>query len=273
MSLQQSDVMMKFFSIIALAAAVAAAAQADVYEYEPGAFDKLVVRADIDVVYRNVPDSTGYIRYESDRDFSKKLDVSCSKGKLVIVDKMTDEDYGKLPTLYLYSDYLVSVSYEGTGYADIELQSATPSFSAKLTGNGRVVCTGINTTDFSANIVTGNGTIVARGKCRKAKFTLTGTGVIQADGLVADAVSCSVLGTGSIGCRPLDTLDVRGVGSTKIYYYGDPKIKKMGGAKLERMASDDDPQPIGERRQASAAKQLPVGEREPDEEWTDESED
>lgn len=242
-------------------------AKAEVYEYEPGAFDKLVVRADIDVVYRNVPDSTGFIRYEADRDFSGKLDVSCSKGKLVIADKMTDEDFGKLPVLYLYSDYLVSVSYEGAGTADVEMKSATPTFSARLTGNGRIICDGVNTTDFSANIVTGNGTIVARGKCRDAKFTLTGTGVIQADELVADDVSCKVLGTGSIGCHPIDSLDVRGIGTTKIYYYGSPKVKKMGGAKLEQMADEEDKGSLDERK--SDAVRLPVGSGEPDDDEDD----
>lgn len=266
--------MKKYIAALMACAAFALPAMADVYEYEPGPFDRIVVRADVDIVYRNVPDSVGYIRYESARDFSNKLDVSCNKGKLTILDKMTDEDYGKLPTLYMYSDYLLSVSYEGTGTVDVEMVSATPTFSAKLTGNGKIVCSDINSTEFSANIVTGNGSIVARGKCTKAKFSLTGAGLIQADELVADDVKCSVMGTGSIGCRPLDNLDVRGIGTTKIYYYGNPTVKKMGGARLEKMAEEQDPQAISARaagtpsEPASSERKvttLPVNTSEPDE--------
>lgn len=260
--------MKRFFTALMACFAFAVAATADVYEYEPGPFDKIVVRADVDIVYRNVPDSAGYIRYESARDFSNKLDVSCNKGKLTILDRMTEEDYGKLPTLYMYSDYLLSVNYEGAGTVDVEMQTATPTFSAKLTGNGKIVCSGINSTEFSANIVTGNGSIVARGKCAKAKFSLTGSGLIQADELVAEDVKCSVMGTGSIGCRPLDKLDVRGIGTTKIYYYGNPTVKKVGGARLEKMEEQEDPQAISPRGTAVPernVKTLPVGTEEPDE--------
>ena len=259
--------MKKIIATLLLIIAYACTAAADVYEYEPGPFDRLVVRADIDIVYRNVPDSAGYIRYESGKDFSGKLDVSCSKGKLSIIDRMTEEDYGMLPTLYMYSDYLVSVSYEGAGTVDIMMQSATPTFSAKLTGNGKIVCSGVNTTEMSANIVTGNGTIVARGKCVKAKFSLTGTGLIQADELVADEVKCSVMGTGSIGCRPLDLLDVRGIGTTKIYYHGNPTVRKVGGAKLEKMpdTEDDTLQPRDSAITERKVTTLPVSDEEPDE--------
>lgn len=254
--------MKKLLATLPIICAAALPAAADIYEYEPGAFDKLTVRADVNVVYRNVPDSTGFIRYESDRDFSQKLDVSCSKGKLTVAERMTDEDYGPLPTLYMYSDYLVQVSYEGSKTLDIDMKSATPTFSTKLVGNGRIVCNGINSSEFSANIVTGNGTIVARGKCTKAKFTLTGTGIIQADQLSANNVVCTAFGTGSIGCRAIETLDVRGVGSTKIYYFGNPTIKKLGGAHLEHM--DDAPdEPMSERTASpEGVVKLPVS-REP----------
>lgn len=259
--------MKKIIATLTVIIAYACTAAADVYEYEPGPFDRLVVRSDIDIVYRNVPDSAGYIRYESDKDYSGKIDVSCSKGKLSIIDKMTEEKYGNPPTLYMYSDYLVSVSYEGAGTADIMMESATPTFSAKLTGNGKIVCDGVNTTELSANIVTGNGTIVARGRCAKAKFSLTGTGLIQADELVADEVKCSVLGSGSIGCRPLDTLDVRGIGTTGIYYYGNPTIKKVGGAKLEKMpdVEGDTLQPREQVITGRKVTTLPVSDVEPDE--------
>lgn len=236
-------------------------AKAETFEYNPGAFDKIVIRADLNVVYRNVPDSAGYIRYDADKNFDDKLDVTYNKGKITVTDRMTDEDYGNLPTLYMYSDYLVSVVYEeGNGTLDVDLKCATPTFSAKLVGNGKIICNGINTNDFSANIVTGNGTIVASGECRDASFKITGTGLIQADRLVADNVNCTVLGTGSIGCRPINKLDVRGLGSTKIYYYGNPIVKKVGGAKLEQMPDSEDDNAINERAAGKTVRFLEVKE-------------
>lgn len=61
---------------------------------------------------------------------------------------------------------------------------------------------------------------------------MVGTGTISADRLEADVVQCKILGSGSIGCWPLQKLNVRGIGSTKVYYKGDPQVKKSGGGKL-----------------------------------------
>ena len=61
---------------------------------------------------------------------------------------------------------------------------------------------------------------------------MVGTGTINADGLKTELVNCKIMGSGTIGCWPLSRLDVRGIGSTKIYYKGAPEIKKVGGGKL-----------------------------------------
>ena len=61
---------------------------------------------------------------------------------------------------------------------------------------------------------------------------MVGTGTIQADELKADRVNCKIMGGGNIGCWATESLDVRGIGSTRIYYKGKPKIKKVGGGKV-----------------------------------------
>ncbi len=61
---------------------------------------------------------------------------------------------------------------------------------------------------------------------------MVGTGLIEAEGLEAMAVKCSILGTGDITCWPVKKLDVRGIGTTKIQYKGNPEIKKVEGARF-----------------------------------------
>lgn len=206
--------------------------------YEVGPFDQLALTGNIDIIYSTNPDSIGMASYESPEDYSDAIEITNNKGHLTIKE-VPGHDMGKLPQIRVYSDYLSKVSNEGNAEITLNLSAATPTFSASLVGNGRIICEGIKTTDVTASITTGNGTIVLRGKCSDANFKLTGTGVIQADDLEARNVKCFALGTGTIGCHPSEKLDVRGVGSTKIYYFGDPEIKKVGGAKLIPMTSPD----------------------------------
>lgn len=218
-------------AIILLAAVASMSAPAKDVIYKVGPFDRLTQSGSIDIVYKSVPDSTGIACYRSDKDFDPAIEIVNNKGRLSIKET-AGHNLGKLPTLYVYSDYLSQVKSEGIATLDIHLSTSTPVLSVNLVGNGRIICDGVNSTDVSASITTGNGTIALRGECTEADFKLTGKGVIQADELKADNVKCSAMGTGSIGCYAVKNLDVRGIGTTKIYYRGLPEIHKVGGARL-----------------------------------------
>lgn len=246
--------------------------------YEVGPFDKLSLMGDINIVYRSVPDSVGYAVYHSDSDFSDAIQISNSKGKLS-VKEAPDHGLGQVPTIYVYSDYLSQIRNEGNATVVAELSASTPTLSVRLVGNGRIVCENVKSPDVKASISTGNGDIILRGKCRRASFDLAGTGVIQADGLEAKTVKCSVLGTGSIGCFPVENLDVRGIGTTKIYYRGEPKVKKVGGARLYPIFREpepikvvsEEPEDVNESEDVKnpVVVEEPEGEKENDEELSE----
>lgn len=202
------------------------------YELEVGAFDRLTLYDNAAVVYRSVPDSTGFIAYEGVEDFADAFLFENADGNLKI--QVSTEDVGKpgLPVIRVYSDFLTSVENSSDSVVRIEASTPVPKFSAKLIGNGTILANGINATDVRATIVTGNGTISIEGVTRNAQLKMIGTGIIQADRLKADNVKCSVVGNGQIGCWAIEKLDVRGLGSSKIYYKGKPSVKKVGGGKI-----------------------------------------
>ena len=105
-------------------------------------------------------------------------------------------------------------------------------------GNGSLIAENIRATKVGASIKSGNGTITVSGNCEQANFNMLGNGTIQADRLEAVLVNCKMLGQGSIGCWPTEELKVRGIGNTKIYYKGSPKLDKKGGGKLFPLESD-----------------------------------
>lgn len=214
--------------------------KAETYTVELGQFEKLKINGNIRVVYSNLPDSTGYARYEAPFgsenffDFVKKND-----GSLKL--QPSDENWGAadLPVVFLYSDFISSI--ESYSELSVVAQSLTPcsSLTVKLIGNGSITIDNAKCTNINASITTGNGTINISGSCINASFSMVGAGLISADRLVAENVKCRILGTGSIGCWPVDNLSVTGLGSTKIYYKGKPNIKKTGGGKLLELPEDN----------------------------------
>lgn len=211
---------------------VANALRADEYLHNVGEFNKISVLDSISVVYRCVPDSSGSVAFNTDRRFADDLLFSVDKGELKI--RVDTEAVGRpdLPVIYVYSRFLEQATNSTNATLKIENPAPVPRFKATLVGNGAIEISGLKTTGVEAKITTGNGTIALQGECDWAKFTLLGTGTIQADCLKADTVECKCMGSGTIGCWPEYTLKVNCLGSTKIYYKGEPAVNKKGGGKL-----------------------------------------
>lgn len=227
------------FSIISLAC-MASTLRAETYTINTGQFVKIKVTSDVDVVYRCLPDSTGFAQYSTLEGKGDIFFLDVKKDGTLRV-QVTDPYWGKsnLPTLYVYSDFLSGVENSSDHNLTVENLAPCPSFSANQIGNGSIIVEDIKCNNVSAAVTTGNGSVNLSGKCVNANFRMVGAGLISADRLQAENVKCSILGTGSIGCWPVDNLTVKGLGSTKIYYKGSPNIKKSGGCKLFELPEEN----------------------------------
>ena len=233
---------MKFPILLAsaLAALCTANLHADDYSVKVGSFSKLSVTDNVNVVYRVNPDSVGYVWFSGDPQFADAFIFTNKGGSLRIQVNTDDVNNPGLPTVFLSSEFLVEV--KNSSIKELRVESLSPGIDFKATqiGNGKVVVNGIKAGKVDGTLNTGNGTVVLTGQCETARLKLVGTGLIQADGLKAQEVKCQILGSGNIGCWPVEALNAMGIGSTKIYYKGDPKtVKKSGGGKLFRLDSAD----------------------------------
>lgn len=225
-----------FTLCLALLVAAAAAAQAlNTYTINVGDFTDVRITDDINVVYSNNPDSIGLAHFTCPKAMQGAILFSNNKkGKLTIQVATEWVENPKLPTLHIYSEKLHSV--DNSGNLSVYIASLAKTDELKLTtmANGRIVAHNVEADVLDASIVTGQGVIVVDGRCRDAKYKLTGTGEIQADALAAETVYCRIAGTGSIGCDPAESLNVKGVGTGKVYYRGNPtiKLKKLGTVKV-----------------------------------------
>lgn len=217
---------------------VALSVSAKEFSLPVGQFSKLAVDDNVDVIYIGGDGSPSRVRYEGDQKYARAFIITSKGDKLRIQVETEFVADPELPTLYVYSDFLKQASISSESTLKIEQAAPCSEVSLSLMGNGTLVAQNLKSTKVSAAVKSGNGTISIEGHCQDANFTMIGNGTIQADRLEATEVECKILGTGSIGCWPVNELKVRGIGSTKIYYKGDPEIDKKGGGKIFKLEWD-----------------------------------
>lgn len=204
------------------------------YEVKVGNFKQLLIADHVNVVYSCNADSVGFARFETTPELTNCLLFANNKGKLTIQVATESVLNPKLPTVYVYSDYLQSVDNAADSTVKIATIAPGPELKLKLSANGKIIARDLNLTTIDASIITGRGTIILEGKCTKATLKNVGTGEIQADKLIATDVNCQLLGTGSIGCNASNKLSIKGSGTAKVYYVGKPKeitLHQLGSIK------------------------------------------
>lgn len=213
------------------------------YELHVGEFDRLTVEDGINVDYYCSDDSAGYAVYETTRAIADQLIFDFSKkGRLMIQKQFHGEGELSvgLPVVKVYSKFLTRVQNSGDSTVRVLSVAPCPEFKATVIGNGHIVVKDINCTKFDGAIKTGNGQLIVTGKADKASFSNTGVGSIQADGLMANDVSCRFFGTGTTGVWVEDSLTIKGMFPGKLYYKGSPARKKnySMGVKIYHMEAD-----------------------------------
>ncbi|WP_305149780.1 GIN domain-containing protein [uncultured Muribaculum sp.] len=217
----------RILSLIAITASILAvnAEELKRYEIDVKDFSELKVIEGLAVDYKCSEDSAGMAVFTTSPDMASLLMFTNNKNKLEIQISTDGIDYQGLPKITVYSRFLNKVENSGDSLVRVLSVAPSPSFKARLIGNGTLSVHGIDTNTLDGSLDTGNGVLVLYGKAASAKLSLVGTGSIQADELDADDIKCSLLGTGYIECNPLKTLNVVGASSGKVYHKGSPKIK------------------------------------------------
>lgn len=195
------------------------------YEIAVSDFTALKVIEGVTVEYRASADSAGFARFTTTPEMASLLMFSNNKQTLEIQLSTDGVNYTGLPVVTVYSRFLTKVENSGDSLVRVATVEPTPAFRARLIGNGQISIRNIDTNYLDASLETGNGVMAISGSAAKAKYSLIGTGSIQADDVTSVDVKCSMLGTGYVQCTATDVLTVSGASSGKVYYKGTPKIK------------------------------------------------
>lgn len=210
----------------------AAADKIETYSFPTKQFTSLRIQDNVNVFYNTSPDSIAKITYNAPKDFEDAFIFTNNDGTLTI--QVTTEDVGKtdLPTIHVYSNRLEKVANYSDFNVTVEHTGDVKNFEASLIGNGMINLNLIKADHVEAKSTAGRGTIIMQGECQDAIFRITGTGTINAENLFAKRLVCKIFGGGAIYCPNLESLVVKGLGSTRVLYPGNPVIKHRGGGKL-----------------------------------------
>ena len=204
------------------------------YEMKFGEFHELRTTDGINVEYYTDPSRAGLAEFFTDASLASAIMFQHKNGKLTISLASRDTVYTNLPTVRVYSSFLSVAKNEGDSLMTVNRPAPGPKFQAKVEGNGRLIVKDITTTQLTAEVITGKGSILVNGKATSGKYTIAGSGSVKATELEPTDVSATVAGTGAIYCWPVKTLSVGGLGSGKVYYRGIPAdIKKKFISKVK----------------------------------------
>lgn len=221
--------MKKIFGMLAVCLVSVMGAQAvetSVKQIAVDDFYKMKVYNNFDVSYRQNADSAGVIVIMAATDDIDKIECVAKKGQLTIKYKGSCDKEQMQGSIIVYSTALEYVENNGLGVVQIASPISGAAFQAKVIGNGSIMGRQIDYGIVKASVLTGSGKVSLTGKCREAELSVTGTGQVEADGLVARDVTCRITGNGVIGCHATQKLSAWATGNGEVYYRGTPEIKK-----------------------------------------------
>lgn len=229
---------MKRNLIFLLAVCLCSAAFARNFEVKTGTFSKLVVPDNLKVVYEPHPSREGIAKFEWDNAYADAL-MFVNNGKDKLTVQISSDFIGKnleFPVIHVYSEFLRELESSSASTVTVKNPPRCPELKVILFGNGTIDITGLDANKLTAAQMTGHGLIKMSGKAADAVYKVAGAGHIDASGLEAKKVSCHVFGGGEIHCHPIDEIKLKGLGSTTVFYSGNPpKVKKQGIGKLVKV--------------------------------------
>ena len=186
-------------------------------------FDKVSILNGINVVYTQSESQAGKVRIYAPE--GKDVVSITSKDGLVSIryGRGYKRDFGVI-MVYIYSKELTQVNCSvGANFTTDGIVSGE-KLKLKVLNKSQIRCKNIIYDEVVAKRGLGRGDILLAGKVKKATYSIIGNGEINADNLVADDVTCKILGKGDIGCHVDKNISVFGLGKGAAYCKGELKV-------------------------------------------------
>lgn len=186
-------------------------------------FNKVSILNGINVVYTQSESQAGKVRIYAPEG-KDVVSITSKDGLLSIrYGRGYKRDFGVI-MVYVYSKELNQVNCLVGANFTTEGVVSGDKLKLKVLNKSQIRCKNIIYNEVVAKRGLGNGDILLAGKANSATYSIIGRGEIDADELVADDVTCKILGKGDIGCHVDKNISVRSWGKGAAYCKGELKI-------------------------------------------------
>jgi len=195
-------------------------------------YDKLSVTGPYQV--KIVSGNSHEVKITADENLMQAIDIYVKAGRLV-VRTHPDFDIKKYSRLDIEvpAEYLSNIKLTGSGEIYGSFIFDWNNLKLNITGSGNI--------DFETNMkhisasVTGSGEIELQGKTDDLKINITGSGSIDATNLETTDAEVHITGSGDAFVSVRQNLNIKILGTGKLYYYGEPeylKSKSLGSGEV-----------------------------------------
>jgi len=182
---------------------------------------ELLSYADV-IIEKGTDFTVGISDYENLIEY---MDVKVSNGKLIV---KTYPNYMSITNtratvVITMPDTLNSILLSGSG--DVVVNDAFNNLQVlKISGSGDILLETESQYDNLKAIISGSGRIYASGTVRQLETTISGSGYIRFEELIAQSAECTISGSGNTYVNVVNALDVYISGSGSVIYTGNPSV-------------------------------------------------
>lgn len=184
-------------------------------------FNGVVSEGEFEIAY--IPDTACFVVLNTDENLLDYIRTRIS-GETLVVDNGTRKCLrSEYPIqIFVHAPEIKLMSLVGSGMISGE-SVYTDELSLRIEGSGIIDVKGIDVLDLQV-LITGSGEVDIWGRTETADYTLTGSGTISAQNLMADIAVAEISGSGSIYCWAVQKLNAIISGSGTIFYKGNPSL-------------------------------------------------
>ena len=195
-------------------------------------YDKISVTGPYQV--KIVQGNSHEVKVTADENLMQAIDIFVKAGRLVIRTHpdFNIQKYSRLD-IEVPAEYLSDIKLTGSGEIYGSYIFDWHNLKLSITGSGNM--------DFETDMkhisasLTGSGEIKLQGKTGDLKISITGSGRIDAKNLEAEDAEVHVTGSGDAFVRVRQNLNIKILGTGRVYYYGEPeflKTKNLGSGEV-----------------------------------------
>jgi hypothetical protein len=184
-------------------------------------YDEILLSIPAEVLYQQFSDSTPYLQIHTDENIFASLDIKIEDRKLILSVKNDSIIRPSILSVYTSSHNLKQVSVAGSGDIYLKGEVNARDFNLSIAGSGDLRTDSLLCENITVRIA-GSGNARLTGVGLHSKFSIAGSGNINAKEFFVQEAKCNISGSGNIHTRVSEILDASVSGSGDIIYSGEP---------------------------------------------------